>query len=786
MMKDIEENGFQWPCGHENEEGATKCHECGMELVACGIDLGTTYSLCAICSEINPEKEPPFSVELSTHRQDRFITPSVVSLDRESGELLVGLDAVENQLQNPVDTVYSIKRLMGRRFDDQKVQYHLKRVKYHITKDESGMAAIKLGDFVYTPTQLSAMILERLKLDAEERFGKKITHAVISVPAYFDDIQRQATKEAGRMAGLFVKRIVSEPVAATYAYGYGLSSAKTGRILVFDMGGGTFDITIIRVIQPLNVVLTHEGDMWLGGDDVDEKLVDQKVKEIEEQYDIDPSPDAHFMVELRQQVRRAKEVLCSSKAKLEEKLHLNRPLKRKKNGETTESLEMKNLKLTRQEVQMAAAPLVDRAINIVKKAIKEANLAPGDINHVILAGGSSYLPGIQEKLRSVFPPGVIDEIKDPMASVATGVAVLARKIKGIYCDVCGHTNQSTAIKCVKCGSELEPFIERTHLPYGIEVKGGFFEEVMPKGTPCPTYKPQERIFYTAHNDQKKIDIPIYQGDKKMVKDNNWQGILPIQLKTGVPENTPVTVFMSINKDRLLEVEARCKGDQWRTSIKPSNWAYSLREMIKWSEKFIREMPQISEPVRQARQVLNEWDNAPPESKEARELSEKGKKILAELENKHWEDLLKFYTLLLNNLLDYHKLLAPAFVNQLRITLDLCQTARTEPGKVSRDTVETELNIVFVKLFRDDLSESLLIILLAFDSKAVDPDIRKVTKFRNTIEQLIKEGKVEHAKKITKDEKGRPYFKQVERKIFEHFEIPELLKSELGHGGDAGT
>ena len=209
-------------------------------------------------------------------------------------------------------------------------------------------------------------------------------------------------------------------------------------------------------------------------------------------------------------------------------------------------------------------------------------------------------------------------------------------------------------------------------------------------------------------------------------------------------------------------------------------------MIKWSEKFIREIPQISGPVRQARQVLNEWDNAPPESKEARELSEKGKKILAELEDKHWQDLLKFYTLLLNDLIDYHKLLEPTFVNQLRITLDLCQTARTEPDKVSRDRVESELNIVFVKLFRDELSEALLIMMLAFDNKSVDPDIQKVTKFRNTIERLIKEGKVEHAKKITKDEKGRPYFKLVERQIFEHFEIPDLLKSELGHGRDADT
>jgi molecular chaperone DnaK len=519
-MKDQEEMGFRWPCGHANKEGVTKCEECGLELLACGIDLGTTHSLCAICWEIEPEKHPPFRVDFSWPRPNMRITPSVVSRDKETGELLVGLDAVENQLQNPEETIFSIKRLMGKRYDDKNVQLLINRVKYHIVRDEGGMAAVKLGDDVYSPTDISAEILKRLKADAEAHFGKKITHAVITVPAYFDNIQRQTTLEAGRMAGFFVKQMISEPVASTYAFGYGLSDdfkiteksletmesegvpddvlkkleniknqevtgeekfldilketigdkqtvrfkslilnhAKISRkILVFDFGGGTFDITIVRMKQPLNVVLKHFGDMWLGGDDVDGKLVDTKVKEIERKYGFDPTTDARFMVNLRQEVRRVKEVLCMSEKKQEEPLRLECHVQRQKNDGTPEFIEINNLKLTRREVETEASPFVDRAINLVKQALREANLIAREIDKVILVGGSSYLPGIQRGLRAIFPREVIAEIQDPMATVALGAAVLAKKIKGMYCEaICEHPNETTATQCAKCGKALKP------------------------------------------------------------------------------------------------------------------------------------------------------------------------------------------------------------------------------------------------------------------------------------------------------------------------------------------
>jgi molecular chaperone DnaK (HSP70) len=393
-------------------------------------------------------------------------------------------------------------------------------VKYHIVRDEGGMAAVKLGDDVYSPTDISAEILKRLKADAEAHFGKKITHAVITVPAYFDNIQRQTTLEAGRMAGFFVKQMISEPVASTYAFGYGLSDdfkiteksletmesegvpddvlkkleniknqevtgeekfldilketigdkqtvrfkslilnhAKISRkILVFDFGGGTFDITIVRMKQPLNVVLKHFGDMWLGGDDVDGKLVDTKVKEIERKYGFDPTTDARFMVNLRQEVRRVKEVLCMSEKKQEEPLRLECHVQRQKNDGTPEFIEINNLKLTRREVETEASPFVDRAINLVKQALREANLIAREIDKVILVGGSSYLPGIQRGLRAIFPREVIAEIQDPMATVALGAAVLAKKIKGMYCEaICEHPNETTATQCAKCGKALKP------------------------------------------------------------------------------------------------------------------------------------------------------------------------------------------------------------------------------------------------------------------------------------------------------------------------------------------
>jgi molecular chaperone DnaK len=783
-MRDKEEIVFEWPCGHSNEEGARKCKTCGFELVECGIDLGTTYSLCGLCSELEPSKQPPFRVELSTHH-DRRITPSVVSRDKKSKEFLVGFDAVEKQLQNPEETIYSVKRLMGKRFDDNNVQYLLKRVKYRIVRGEGGMAAIQLGEDVYTPTEISAEILKRLKADAENTFGKKITHAVITVPAYFDDIQRQATKEAGRMAGFFVKRIVSEPVASTYAYGYGLNREKSGTILVFDMGGGTFDITIVFMEWPINTVRVHIGDMWLGGDDVDEKLVEIKRKELEEQYGLNPMSDARFMVELRQKVRRAKEILCSSEIQQEVLLSFDRPLPRQKDDGTTEIVEIENLNLTRKDVGTAVSPLVDKAIKLVREALREAELSARDIDYVIRVGGSSYLPGIQEGLEAIFPPNVIVPMQDPTTAVAIGVAILAKKIRGMYCE-CGHTNEPIAVKCAKCPAELEPIIDRTHKHYGIEVKGGKFEVVMPKGTVCPTSKQERRTFYTAYEGQRKHDVPIYQGDKERAKDNAWQGILTIQLPEGVPVNTPVDIFMSINKDRLLEVEVECQGMRTSINIKPSDWAWSLREEIEWAKRVSEKIPNVLEFARQGHEILEKWDKTPPDSEEARRLSKEGKKVLAELELIHWHDDLDFFTRLLAQLLEYHALLDPKFVELMQTALETCQAAQANQEGVSRYQVEEQLNRVSEKLSQYEEAETLLFMVLGFRENSVNPSIQKVKDDLETVGRLIKEDKVSAAQGIIRRAKGTSHFQNVESMIIRNIPIPILLKSELGYGRDVDT
>jgi len=818
-MENNEEIVFEWPCGHENEEGATKCKECGFELVACGIDLGTTHSLCALCLELDPSKQPPFRVEFSTH-QDRRITPSVVSRDKKSGELLVGFDAVENQLQNPEETVFSVKRMMGKRFDDVNVQQLLKRVNYRVVRNEGGMAAIQLGGEPYTPTELSAEILKRLKADAENHFGKKITHAVITVPAYFDDIQRQQTKEAGQKAGFRVKRVVSEPVASTYAFGYGLSDEKSGKILVFDMGGGTFDITIVRMKQPVNVVLAHRGDMWLGGDDVDGKLVDIKRKEIEDNYELEPMSDVRFMVELRQKVRRAKEMLCAPGGTLQEvPLRFDRPLPRQKDDGTPESVDIEELNLTRKEVKTAAAPLVDKAINLVKQALKEANLQRSDIDCVIRVGGSSYLPGIQEELEALFPPKVIAPMVDPTTAVVVGAAILAKKIRGMYCyeicghvnektatkcakckkslksdwggkcqNICGYTNKPTAIKCAKCGAELEPFIDRTHKHYGIEVMGGKFEVVMPEGTPCPTLKPVKRKtpFYIAYDNQKKINVPIYQGDNERAKDNTWQGILTIHLPEGVSKDTPVEVFMSMDKDRLLEVEVECQGTRKSIKIKPSDWAWSLREEIEWAQKASEAVPRVSELAQQSQEILEKWDITTPDSNDAQRVRKEGKKVLAELENIHWHNRLEFFTWLFGRVLEYYELLDQKLVELLRTTQETCRVAQTNSDGISRDKVEEQLNRVFEKVSMDEDAQTIFILVLGFNENAVHPSVQKVTDDLKTVDRLIKEGKVSAAQGIIQRAKGTQHFHHVRQMIFADIEIPILLKSELGYGQDVDT
>ena len=810
----IHEDKFKWPCGHENEEGASRCRVCGMQLYAIGIDLGTTNSLSAICEHDDGNKNKFSSVKFAMHTPDRRIIPSVIGFDKETNEILIGQEAVENQFQNAENTVYSVKRIMGRRFDDDNVQTLRSRVNYRIVKDEGGMAAVALGDKVYTPTELSMLILKRIKEDAERTFHKHITHAVITVPAYFDDIQRQATKEAGRKAGLYVKRIVSEPLASTYAYGYGLPGGKTGKVLVFDMGGGTFDMTILRVSTTRSYVLTHEGDMWLGGDDVDERLVRLKEREIEQTYRCYPKTDARFMLELRKLIRQAKESICNELSKTEVRLRFGIPLNVKDENGKKKNIEVKGLVLTSKELRHASYNLIKKTVSLIRKALSDTRLKPEDIDRILLVGGSSLLPAIRTEIENIFPREKIEEMKDPIASVAIGAAVLAQKIKGMYCEavcgyensisaqnctkcgkelekdwkghcqnICEHLNQPTSTTCDKCGANLEPFIDRTAHNFGIEVEGGKFDIVLPKGTPTPTFKPVNKNFSTTYNGQRRIDVPVYQGDKKYAKENTWQGLLMFNLSKGVPIDTPVGVFMSINKDRLLEVRVRCNytGEEQTVNIIPSDWVWSLREEIKWANK--SSIPRTNELVLKAENILTKWEDVPLMSQEAEKYTSKGKSLLCELEILHWQAQAKFFSWLFERLLEFKIVLEDMLVSLIEETLMACDKAKVRQDKETREQVDEFLKRAFEKLPSDKFADTLLCMILCNSSKSVNPDMKHVAEDIIIVRKRLAEGNVEDAQRIIENERNKNYFKHAQELVFKDYEMPSLLKSEICYGSE---
>ena len=791
-MNEQEDGQFKWPCGHKNKAGILKCEVCGMELLTVGIDLGTTDSLCAICWEITPEKQPPFRYEFSNHQAGSHITPSVAYLNKNH-EFIVGAEAEEYRSLEPENVIFSIKRLMGKRFDDDNVQRLMKRVEYRIV-DEGGMAAVELRGKVYTPAQISAEVLKRIKDDAEKHFHKRLTHAVITVPANFDSIQIQATIEAGRRAGFFVKRIVNEPVAATYAYGYGLSKTKSGKILVFDMGGGTFDVSIVRMGEmgtSLDIPLKYKGDMWLGGDDLDQKLVDKKKAEIKEKYGVDPSSEASFMEELRVKIRQAKERLCTSDKQREVPIHFDHLLPCP-DGDRMQYIKVEGITLTRDEIAMAAIGLVDRAVKLVRDALNEAILNPADIDKVLLVGGSSYLIGIQRKLRDIFPAEVIEDIQMPIDAVAIGAAILAKRIKGMWCSK-GHVNEPTAVRCasvnrdgVICGEELEPFAgEMIPHNYGIETLGGKFEIILPKGTRCLSLEPEKRTFYTSFPGQRKIRIPIYQGDKEMAKDNTWQGVLNIELDESVDINTIVNVSMNINRDRILEVTAECLGKSKSARIIPSDWAWSLREMVDWAEKRQDDDENIVKLFQQGQEIIKKWDSvSAPESKEADEVSQDGKKILTELEQHHWQEQLIFYIDWFSKMIEYKDILDPAIVESIQRALESCRTALI--NRNARDQVDTQLKSVFEKIFTDRVARTLFIMEIISNSGLTDPDIEKVTNDCKNIKEQLEVGRAKEATLLVVQLERMLYFKKALDAIFGKIEMPNLVKSEMGYGENVDT
>jgi molecular chaperone DnaK len=759
--------------------------------IECGIDLGTTNSLCAWVTHVDAQSQPPIGFQFAQHRTNHRITPSVISVDPASDEILVGLDAVDKEFDNPRDTIHSIKRLMGRRFDDKEVVKLRRQVSYRIDRDEAGMAVVVLGGKPYTPIEISAMILRRIKADAEAHFRKKITHAVVAVPAYFDDNQRNATREAARLAGFFVKRIVSEPVAASYAYGHGLREGQTEKLLVFDMGGGTFDVTIIRAKHPLSDVRTHMGDMWLGGDDVDAKLLEAKRADIEKQFGVDPVMDPAFMVQLALEVRRAKEVICHSDRK-NEGLRLNSPVEVGGNGGTARSVAVRGISVSREEVVDAARPLVKTAIDLVKRALSAAHLSVREIDRVILVGGSSYLIGVEDALRQLFPPERIAERQDPIAAVALGCGILAKLIIGVECK-CGYVNDRLAVTCQECGAQLEPFVDRTHLPYGIEVKGGRFEEVLKKGTITPTREPAVRTFYTSHPNQVKIYMPVYQGEETIAEQNRLQGFTIVQLPDPKPVNTPVEVRMSVNKDRVLEIEVVCDGYHTLTALRPGDWSTSLQKEL----ERVRMLDMSLDVIKEGERVLNEWQSAPLHSEKEQQVASRGRDVLAKLRELHWEWLLSVPISFLMTLsgeegskLPYVEALGHSLQARVSAALERYRVSKAGMEVVDQDSVERAIWDAIDALFRDVNGECLCLVLLFGRKDSPNPDHVDLAKDRDELDVILlryldtKRGGKEAAAQEMLDKardllmaiSNRVYFKRVWESWYERREVKGLLSS----------
>lgn len=557
-----------------------------------GIDLGTTNSAMAVMQSGKPE--------IIANAEGARTTPSVVAVNK-NGERLVGQVARRQQVTNSKNTIYEVKRLIGRKWDDPEVQRDLKLLGYDMVKAGTGVK-VKMGDKDYSPEEISAMVLSKLKADAEGFLGDKVTEAVITVPAYFDDSQRQATKDAGKIAGLEVRRIINEPTAAALAYG--LDKQKTEeKIAVYDLGGGTFDISILELGDGVFEVKSTNGDTHLGGADFDRRLVNHFTEAFKKDSGIDIANDKAAMQRLRDEAEKAKIELSTA-----QEVDVNLPFL------TADASGPKHFehKLTRAKLESLVGELIEQTAGPCEKALKDAGLKASDIDSVVLVGGMTRMPAVQDKVKQIFGKEPMKGV-NPDEVVAVGAAIQGGVLQGDVKDVL--------------------LLDVTPLSLGIETMGSVFTKLIERNTTIPTSKSE--VFSTAADNQPQVEIHVLQGEREMVDGNKSLGRFILDGIPPAPRGVPqVEVTFNIDANGILNVTAKDKGTGKEQSITIQGSGNLSKEDVEKMAKEAETNAEDDKKKRVAAEARNLLDSAVYQAEKMKadykdKLSEDDAKALAE-------------------------------------------------------------------------------------------------------------------------------------------------------------
>lgn len=562
---------------------------------ALGIDLGTSISKMASILQGEPK-----CIE---SREGSVLIPSVVALTK-SGERLVGILAQRQAITNPKNTIFAVKRFIGRRFSDPEVQKELKRLPYETRERSDGGVEIKMGEKWYTPIEISAMILQKIKLDTEEKLGEKIDSAVITCPANFDDSQRKATKAAGEIAGFKVYRIINEPTAAALAYGFGKKKAE--RVLVYDFGGGTFDVTILDVSPDTVEVLATGGEAHLGGEDFDQRIMNWIIEQFKKEQGIDLSKDSLALQRIKEAAEKAKIELSSAT-----QTEINLPFV---SADTTGPKHL-YYKINRAQLENLTRDLIEKSITRVKKTLEESKLSKNEIDEIVLVGGTTLVPAVRKAVKDFFGKEPNKSI-NPEEVVAVGAAIEAEILRA--------KEEGRAPE-----GEIKSVLLLDVLPLslGIETLGGINTTMISKNTTIPTAKTQ--IFSTAADNQPSVEINVLQGERPMATDNRSLGRFILDGIPPAPRGIPqVEVTFDMNADGILTVTAKDKATGRSQSIKIEGSIGLSKEEIEKMKKEAEMYAAEDQKKRELIEAKNLADNLIYTSEKT--LRESGDKITADL------------------------------------------------------------------------------------------------------------------------------------------------------------